>query len=502
MTMARAEKQEAAQQAEATEVNLLDQIVEEGRFGTEETAKERGRDMIGTFIKDVLDETVTYSRDTEAMLNEQIRQIDDLLSAQLNEIMHHPKFKDLESSWRGLRYLVSQTETSKMLKIRVMSITKDELADDLTAGKAEMAVDRSELFRKIYQEEFNQFGGTPYGALVGDYEFDKKGPDIKLLTRISQLAASAHAPFIAGTDPKMFGFESFTELNNVYELESAFEGSQYAQWNAFRDSEDSRYVALTCPRMLVREPYGKDTLPVKAFDFTEDVTGREHDKYLWTNSAWGLGASITRAFARHGWCARIRGVMSGGKVEGLPTHTFETERGDVAMKCPTEILIPDDQEFELAKLGFAPLANEKNTANAVFFSVNSCQKPKEYEGPAGDAATANAALSAQLPYIFAVSRFAHYLKTMMRDYIGSYKTRKELSDMLNNWIAGYVLKTEGAPESEKAKKPLKDARIDVVENPRKPGNYQAVAYLRPHFQLDAVDFSMRLVADVPKTMEE
>jgi type VI secretion system protein ImpC len=260
-------------------------------------------------------------------------------------------------------------------------------------------------------------------------------------------------------------------------------------------------VALTAPRMLIREPYGKNTVPVKAFDFTENVTGRDHDKYLWANAAWGLGASVTKAFAQSGWCARIRGVTSGGKVEGLPTHTFATDAGDIAMKCPTETLIPDDQEFELAKLGFVPLANEKNTANAVFFSVQSAQKPKEYEGPMGDAATANAALSAQLPYLFAVSRFAHYLKTMMRDYIGSYKTRKELSDMLNNWIAGYVLKTEGAPEEQKAKKPLREARIDVVENPRKPGNYQAVAFLRPHFQLDAVDFSMRLVADVPAPLK-
>lgn len=499
--MAEAEKQQAVQEAQEQELGLLDQIVEEGRFGTEEAAKKRGRDMISLFIQDVLDETVTFSRDTEAMLNEQIRQIDDLLSAQLNEVMHHPKFKKLESSWRGLRYLLSQTETGKQLKLRVMSITKEELADDLTAGKAEMAVDRSELFRKIYQQEFNQFGGTPYGALIGDYEFDKKGQDMKLLTRISQLAAASHAPFIAGADPKMFGFESFTELGDVYELETAFEGREYAQWNAFRDTEDSRYVALTAPRMLIREPYGRDTVPVKAFDFTEDVTGKEHDKYLWANAAWGLGSCVTKAFARYGWCARIRGVTSGGKVEGLPTHTFETDRGDIAMKCPTETLIPDDQEFELAKLGFAPLANEKNTANAVFFSVQSAQRPKEYGGPGGDSATANAALSAQLPYIFAVSRFAHYLKTMMRDQIGTYKTRGELSDMLNNWIGDYILKTEGAPEEAKAKKPLKDARIDVVENPRKPGTYQAVAFLRPHFQLDAVDFSMRLVADVPEKVE-
>lgn len=495
--MAEAEKQAAPQEAQAEEVSLLDQIIEEAKPGEEESARKRARDMIGTFIQGVLDETVTFSRDTEAMLNEQIRQIDDLLTDQLNEVMHHEKFKKLESSWRGLRYLVSQSETGPELKIRVMSITKDELMDDLTAGKAEMAVDRSELFRKIHQQEFGVFGGTPYGALVGDYEFGKSGQDVKLLTRISQLAATSHCPFISGTAPNMFGMESFTELDDVYELETAFEGTEYAQWNAYRETEDSRYVALTAPRMLIREPYGKDTVPVKAFDFTENVTGKEHDKYLWANAAWGLGASITKAFAQSGWCARIRGVTSGGLVEGLPTHTFETDEGDTVMKCPTEVLLPDDQEFELAKLGFAPLANEKNTANAVFFSVQSTQKPKQYEGPGGDAATANAALSAQLPYLFAVSRFAHYLKTMMRDQIGSYKTKEELSNMLNNWIAGYVLKTEGASQEEKAKKPLREARIDVVENKRKPGTYQAVAFLRPHFQLDAVDFSMRLVADVP-----
>jgi len=498
--MAEAEEQKAAAEAQEVELSLLDQIVEVAR-PAEESARKRAKDMIGSFIKSVLDETVTYSKDTEAMLNEQIRQIDDLLSVQLNEVMHHEKFKKLESSWRGLRYLVSQTETGPQLKIRAISLSKDELMDDLTSGKAEMAMDRSELFRKVYQAEFNQFGGTPYGAILGDYAFGKSGQDVKLLTRASQLAATAHAPFITGTDPAMFGFESFTELGNVYELESAFEGTDYAQWNAFRDTEDSRYVALTAPRMLIREPYGRDTVPVKAFDFTEDVTGKEHNKYLWANAAWGLGASVTKAFAHSGWCARIRGVTSGGKVEELPTHTFETDAGDIAMKCPTETLIPDDQEFELAKLGFAPLANEKNSANAVFFSVQSAQKPKEYEGPTGDAATANAALSAQLPYLFAVSRFTHYLKTMMRDRIGSYSTKKELSDMLNNWIAGYVLKSEGASEDQKARKPLREARIDVVENPRKPGAYQAVAYLRPHFQLDAVDFSMRLVADVPAPVD-
>lgn len=495
--MAEAKEQAAGATGQSAELSLLEQIVEETRPGADASARKQARDMVGSFIKDVLDESVVFSKDTEAMLNEMIRTIDDRLSAQLNAIMHAPKFKKLEASWRGLRYLLSQTETGTQLKLKVMSITKDQLQDDLTSGKAEMAVDRSELFRKIHQQEFGVFGGVPYGALLGDFEFDKKGQDMKLLTRISQLAATSHCPFLTGAAPEMLGFESFTELSNVYELQSVFEGTQYAQWNAFRETEDSRYVALTAPRMLIREPYGRNTVPVKAFDFTENVTGKEHDKYLWANAAWGLAANVTKAFAMYGWCARIRGVTSGGKLEQLPTHTFESDRGDIVMKCPTETLIPDDQEFELAKLGFAPLANEKNTANAVFFSVQSAQKPKLYEGTGGDAATANAALSAQLPYIFAVSRFAHYLKVMMRDHVGSYKTKKDLSTMLNNWIGGYILKGD-ASEAEKAKRPLKDARIDLVENPRKPGAFQAVAFLRPHFQLDSIDFSLRLVADVPE----
>ncbi|MCG6989716.1 MAG: type VI secretion system contractile sheath large subunit [Gemmatimonadetes bacterium] len=497
--MAEAKQKQAAAPAEAevTEGSLLDQIVEEGRFGKETEAQQRGREMIKLFVKDVLEGAVTFSADTEAMLNHQIAEIDRLVSEQLNEILHHEKFQKLEATWTGLRYLIANTETGPMLKVRVLPITKKELLRDVTAGRAAMGVDRSELFRKIYQEEYNVFGGNPYGALLGDFEFGKSGQDIKLLDAMSKIAATAHAPFITGTSPDMFGFESFTELTNMYQLSSVFEGSEYAQWRSFRESEDARYVALTAPRMLLREPFGTQN-PIEEFDFEEDVSGKEHHKYLWGNAAWGLGARVTSAFAQHGWCARIRGVTSGGKLEGLPVHNFETDSGDIAMKCPTETVIPDDHEMEMAKLGFAPLANEKNTANAVFFSVQSAQKPKEYVGTGGDAATANAAISAQLPYIFAVSRFAHYLKVMMRDYIGSYKTKGELQKMLQNWIGEYVLKSENAPEDAKAKKPLSDARIDVIENPRAPGQYQAVAYLRPHFQLDAVDFSLRLVADVPE----
>lgn len=491
--MAKAEEQGAAE-GQVEELSLLEQIVEEGRFGSDESSRKRGRDMIATFVADVLEDVNQFDGDTEAVLNEQIAELDRRMSAQLSEIMHHEKFQKLEGTWTGLRYLVAETEVGPMLKIRVIPITKQELTQDLTKGKAAMGVDRSQLFRKIYQEEYNVFGGNPYGAIVGDFAFDNSGPDVKLLSAMSKVAAMAHAPFLTGTAPSMFGFDSFTELSDVYQLTGLFEGAEYAQWRAFRDSEDSRYVALTAPRMLLREPYGKNN-PVDAFTYNEDVSGKEHDRYLWGNAAWGLAARVTDAFAQHGWCARIRGVNSGGKLENLKTHNFETDEGDIAMKCPTEVVIPDDHELELAKLGFAPLANEKNTANAVFFSVQSANNPKEFME---DNATANAALSAQLPYIFAVSRFAHYLKAMMRDTVGDTKNAGELQRMLNNWIGSYVLKTEGASSEQKAKKPLSDARIDVVPNPRAPGQYQAVAFLRPHFQLDKVDFSLRLVADVPQ----
>lgn len=494
--MAKTKAEEAQAEAQVEELSLLEQIVEEGRFGTDEPARKRGRDMIATFVSDVLEDVNKFDGDTEALLNEQIAELDRRMSAQLSQIMHHEKFQKLEGTWRGLRYLVANTETGPMLKIRVLPITKDELLQDLTKGKAAMGIDRSQLFRKIYQNEYNVFGGTPYGAIVGDFAFDNSGQDIKLLDAMSKVAAAAHAPFIAGASPRMFGFDSFTELEDVYQLSGLFEGAQYAQWRAFRESEDARYVALTAPQMLMREPYGKEN-PIDAFEFQEDVTGKEHGRYLWGNAAWGLGARVTAAFAEYGWCARIRGVNSGGKLEGLPVHTFETDHGDVAMKCPTETVIPDDHEMELAKLGFAALANEKNSANAVFFSVQSAQKPKEFKGPDGDKATANAVLSSQLPYMFAVSRFAHYMKVMMRDTVGDYKTKGDLQTMLNNWISGYVLKSEGASAEQKAKMPLSDASIEVVENPRAPGSYQAVAFLKPHFQLDSVDFSLRLVADVP-----
>ena len=481
----------AAAQAQEVELGLLDQIVDQGRLGRDAAGKARGKDMVKQFISEVLAGSITMARDTEAMLNARIAQIDKLVSIQLDEVLHHPDFQKLEGTWRGLRYLLAQSETGEQLKVKVLNVPKKDLLRDLQRAPE---FDQSALFKKVYEEEYGVFGGSPFGALLGDYEFDRSGQDIELLEKMAQVASASHAPFITGTSPDMLNLESFTQMDAPRDMAKVFDSSEFAKWKAFRASEDSRYVALTLPRILLREPFGSETVPVEAFQFEEGVSGADHHRYLWGNAAWALGARVNQAFATYGWCACIRGVESGGLVEELPVHNFRTDAGDVAMNGPTEVSITDRREKELADLGFAPLVRQKNAANACFFSVQSAQKAKVYNT---DAATANARISAQLPYIFAVSRFAHYLKAMMRDKIGGYMAREEAEKFLNNWIMDYVVANDDASASLKAQRPLKEARIEVVEVAGKPGAYRAVAFLRPHFQLDELSMSMRLVADLP-----
>jgi type VI secretion system protein ImpC len=476
---------------ESTEAGLLDRIVDQGRMGREPGARERGRDLVRNFVSEVLKGTVTIAPDTEAMINARIAQIDELLSVQLNEIMHHPDFQRLESTWRGLFYLLSNTETSTSLKIKVFNVNKKDLLKDLQKASE---FDQSALFKKVYEEEFGVFGGAPFGALIGDYEFGKGGQDMELLEKIASVAAAAHAPFVTGASPEMFNLESFTDLDQPRDLAKIFDTTEYAKWKSFRQSEDSRYVALTGPRVLIRQPYGMATVPVEAFNYEEEVDGTDHSKYLWANASWALAARITQSFALYGWTATIRGVESGGLVEGLPVHNFRTESGDLAMKCPTEVQISDRREKELADLGFVPLVHQKGTDKACFFSVQSAQKPKIYDTPS---ATANARISAQLPYIFAVSRFAHYLKAIMRDKIGGFASRGEVEQFLNRWISNYVVSNDSAGFTLKAQCPLREARVDVSEIPGKPGCYRAVAFMRPHFQLDELTMSLRLVAELP-----
>lgn len=480
-----------AQTEQTAEVGLLDQIVEQGRFGQEAPARERGKNLIKEFISQVLDGSMTVAKDAEVMINARIAQIDHLLSLQINQILHHPSFQKLEGSWRGLNHLVTQSETGTMMKIRVMNCTKKDLLKDLQRAPE---FDQSALFKKIYEEEYGVFGGAPFGALVGDYEFGKHPEDVELLEKVSNVAAAAHAPFFSAASPDMFNLTSFTELGSPRDMAKIFDTTEYAKWKSFRQAEDSRYVGLCLPRTLGRLPYGKETKPVEEFNFEEQVDGTDHSKYLWTNAAYSMGTRLTNSFSKYGMCVAVRGVEGGGLVEGLPVHNFYTDKGDLAMKCPTEMPITDRREKELADLGFVPLVHCKNTDYAAFFSVQSGQKPKLYDT---DSANANARLATQMPYIMAVSRFAHYLKAMMRDKIGSFMSRDDAENFLNRWIRNYVVPDDTASPEMKAKCPLREARIDVSEVPGKPGVYKAVAFLRPHFQLDELTVSLRLVAELP-----
>ncbi len=491
--MAEQEK-EQLKGAEATEVeeqSILDQIISEGRMARDESQKGWARDVLGEFAKQIMEGTVTVSKDTELMINARIAQIDRIISAQLNEILHNPEFQRLEGAWRGLNYLVQQSETGDMMKIRVMNVSKKDLLKDMEKASE---FDQSTLFKKIYEEEFGMFGGASYGAMIGDYEFGNSPQDLTLLEKISEVAAAAHAPFLSAAAPTMFNWDSFTELSAPRDLSKIFQSVEYAKWKSFRESEDSRYVALALPHILMRLPYGQANVPVESFNYEEDVDGTDHGKYLWGNAAYALGTRLTDAFAKYHWCAAIRGVEGGGLVQGLPVHTFKTDEGDVALKCPTEIAITDRREKELADLGFIPLVHCKNTDYAAFFSTQSANKQKTYST---DAANANAKLSSQLQYIMATSRFAHYLKSMMRDKIGSFMSRKEAETFLNNWITNFVLLDDSAGQEAKARFPLREARVDVTEIPGKPGAYRAVAFLKPHYQLDELTVSLRLVANLP-----
>jgi len=485
------EEQAAEGAAEGEELGLLDTIIQEGKMARDESQLPYAKDLIGEFVTQILDEGMAVSADTVAMIEDRIAQIDELLTNQLNEIMHADDFQKLEASWRGLNYLVMNTETGEMLKLRLLNIAQKELLSDLEKA-AEF--DQSQLFKKLYEEEYGTFGGHPYGLLVGDYEFGRHPQDMALIEKISNVAAAAHAPFISAASPRLFDMGIFTEIGNPRDLAKLFESLELIKWRSFRESEDSRYVTLILPHMLMRLPYGPDTVPVEEFHFVEDVDGRDHSKYLWGNSAYALGQRITEAFAKYKWCAAIRGVEGGGLVEGLPAHTFKTDEGDIALKTPTEVTVTDRREKELNDLGFVTLVHCKDTDYAAFFGGQTTNKPKVYDTPQ---AMANARISSILPYILAASRFAHYLKAIMRDKIGSFMTAENVQEYLNRWIGNYVLGKDKAGQELKAQYPLREARVDVTEIPGKPGCYNAVVFLRPHFQLEELTTSIRLVAELP-----
>jgi type VI secretion system protein ImpC len=457
-------------------------------------AREDVEIAVRTLAAQVLEDKDLIADDAINSINAIVAEIDRKLAEQVNLIIHNPQFQALESSWRGLHYLINNTETDEMLKIKVLNISKKELAKTLKKFKG-TAWDQSPIFKKIYGAEYDQLGGEPYGCLVGDYYFDHTAPDVELLSGIAQVAAAAHAPFIAAAAPATMQMESWAELANPRDLTKIFQNAEYAAWRSLRDSDDSKYIGLAMPRFLSRMPYGAKTNPVEEFEFEEDTAGADSSKYNWSNAAYAMAVNINRAFKLYGWCSRIRGVESGGAVEGLPVHTFPSDDGGVDMKCPTEIAIGDRREAELAKNGFMPLIHRKNSDVAAFIGAQSLNKPAEYYDPD---ATANANLSARLPYMFACCRFAHYLKCIVRDKIGSFKERADMERWLSNWILNYV---DGDPtnssEETKARRPLAAAEVVVEEVEGNPGYYTSKFYLRPHYQLEGLTVSLRLVSKLP-----
>jgi type VI secretion system protein ImpC len=493
MTMADARQEQAAQGA-VQEADQFAALLQREFKPKTDRARAEVENAVRTLAEQALRETTVVSDDVIGTIKAIIAEIDKKLSDQVNAIMHQERFQQVESAWRGLHHLVSNSETDEMLKIRVMNISKKDLAKTLKKYKG-TAWDQSPLFKKLYEQEYGQLGGEPYGCLVGDYYFDHTPGDVELLGQMSQIAAAAHAPFIAAASPTVMGMDTWQELANPRDLGKIFSSPEYAGWRSLRESDDAKYIGLAMPRFLARVPYGSKTNPVEEFDFEEETAGGDHTKYTWANAAYTMAVNINRAFKQYGWCTAIRGVESGGAVDGLPVHTFPSDDGGVDMKCPTEIAISDRREAELANSGFMPLIHRKNTDVAAFIGAQSLQKPAEYT----DAdASANARLSARLPYLFASCRFAHYLKCMVRDKVGSFKERADMERFLSDWIKDYVLGNPGSAGDElKARKPLAGAEVKVTEIEGNPGYYAASFHLRPHYQLEGVNVTMSLVSRLP-----
>lgn len=459
-----------------------------------EEAKSAVEAAVQTLAQQALSNTQLIGDDVVKSIQGMVAAIDRKLTEQVNLILHNADFQKLEGAWRGLHHLVNNTETDEQLKIRVMNISKSELGKTLKRYKG-TNWDQSPLFKKVYEAEYGQFGGEPFGCLVGDYYFDQSAPDVELLGEMAKICAAAHAPFISAASPTVMQMETWQELANPRDLTKIFSTPEYAAWRSLRESDDARYIGLTMPRVLARMPYGARSNPVEEFDFEEDTGSADHSRYTWQNSAYAMAVNINRSFKLYGWCSRIRGIESGGAVEGLPAHSFPTDDGGVDMKCPTEIAISDRREAELAKNGFMPLIHRKNSDFAAFIGAQSLQKPTEYDDPD---ATANANLAARLPYLFATCRFAHYLKCMVRDKIGSFKERDDMARWLNDWIMQYVHGSpETASEEAKAKQPLAAAQVVVEEVEGNPGYYTSKFFLRPHYQLEGLTVSLRLVSKLP-----
>ena len=489
-----AEAQQAAQAQVAGDAHEFAALLQKQFKPKTDGARVEVERAVRTLAEQALRETAVISDDVVGTIKAIIAEIDQKLTDQINVILHNERFQQVESAWRGLHYLVNNTETDEQLKIRVMNISKKDLGKTLKKYKG-ASWDQSPLFKKLYEQEYGQLGGEPYGCLVGDYHFDHTPGDVELLGQMAQIAAASHAPFIAGASPTLMGMDSWQELANPRDLGKIFAAPDYAAWRSLRESDDAKYLGLAMPRFLSRLPYGAKSNPVEEFNFEEETGAGDHSRYTWSNAAYAMAVNINRSFKNYGWCSSIRGVESGGAVEGLPVHTFPSDDGGVDMKCPTEIAISDRREAELANCGFMPLIHRKNTDTAAFIGAQSLQKPAEY---ADADATANARISARLPYLFASCRFAHFLKCMVRDKVGSFKERADMERYLSDWIMGYVLgNPENAGETLKAQKPLAGAEVVVAEVEGNPGYYSAKFHLRPHYQLEGVSVTLSLVSRLP-----
>jgi type VI secretion system protein ImpC len=474
------------------ETDDFSQVLKQSFKPRTERAEAEVASAVSTLVREALADSAVIKDDVIDTIESIIAALDQKLTAQVNEILHAPEMQKIEGAWLGLHHLIYNSETDAMLKIRVLNVSKEELYRHLRQYPG-AAWDQSPLFKRIYEEEFGQLGGQPYGCLIGDYQFTHRAPDVQLLRDMSKICAAAHAPFFAAAHPNLMGMDSWTELANPRDLSKIFDTPDYAAWKGLRDSDDAKYLGLCLPRVLARTPYGAKSEPVDEFAFEEDTDGHIGAKYTWMNAAYAMAGNINRAFKEYGWCSRIRGVESGGEVDNLPTHTFPTDDGGVDLKCPTEIAISDRREGELSKSGLIALIHRKNTDRATFIGAQSVFRPRSYQN--NPDATASSNLSARLPYMFAVCRFAHYLKCMVRDKIGSYKEQEQLQKWLHNWIQDYV---DGDPinssEETKSRRPLAGANIKIVPNEENPGYYNATFELRPHYQLEGMNIGLRLVS--------
>lgn len=471
--------------------SYLDQIIDNTQAIRRESDRGRMKSQLNNFLAEVVSGAVVVSNDIIGSIEERISAIDEVLSNQISLVMHAPEFQKKEASWRGLHKLV-QASLTENSQVRLLQCTKQDLIKDF---KSASDFDQSMLFKCVYESEYGTFGGVPFSAFVGDFQFDNTPQDIELLEQISHVAAAAHAPFLSAISPGMLSMNDFSDLPRPRDMAKMFDTTDYAKWRSFRQTDDSRYIGLTLPRVLGRMPYGAKTIPVESFGFEEKINeDKVGSDYLWVNSAFELAGRIVDSFEEYGWCASIRGLEGGGLVNALPAYNFVSESGERVMQCPTQIAISDRREKELSDLGFIPLVHCKGTDYAAFFAVQSVNKPRLYNS---DQANANARLSSQLQYILVTSRFAHYLKSIVRDKIGSFMSCGECQEYLQKWIMQYVVASDNAGPETKARYPLREASVEVVEVPGRPGSYRAIAYLKPHFQLEGLSMSLRLVADLP-----